>query len=131
MSFIVQFLISLIGLGVAIDYSLILVNRWREERDHGRDNHDAVIVAMETAGRAVVFSGVTVAIGLIALVVLPVPFLRSVGIGGALIPLASVITTLTLTPGDPRRHRAEGRLAEDPARGQGQQGLERLGARSW
>jgi RND superfamily putative drug exporter len=98
MSFIVQFLISLIGLGVAIDYSLILVNRWREERDHGRDNHDAVIVAMETAGRAVVFSGVTVAIGLLALVVLPVPFLRSVGIGGALIPLASVLTTLTLTP---------------------------------
>ena len=98
MSFIVQFLISLIGLGVAIDYSLILVNRWREERDHGRDNHDAVVVAMETAGRAVVFSGVTVAIGLIALVVLPVPFMRSIGIGGALIPIASVITTLTLTP---------------------------------
>ena len=97
-SFIVQFLVSLIGLGVAIDYSLLLVTRWREERDHGRDNHDAVVVAMETAGRAVVFSGVTVAIGLIALVVLPVPFMRSIGIGGALIPLASVLTTLTLTP---------------------------------
>ena len=97
-SFIVQFLVSLIGLGVAIDYSLMLVTRWREERDHGRDNHDAVVVAMETAGRAVVFSGVTVAIGLIALVVLPVPFMRSIGIGGALIPLASVLTTLTLTP---------------------------------
>jgi RND superfamily putative drug exporter len=98
MSFIVQFLVSLIGLGVAIDYSLILVTRWREERAHGRSNHDAVVVAMETAGRAVVFSGVTVAIGLIALVVLPVPFMRSIGIGGALIPLASVLTTLTLTP---------------------------------
>jgi RND superfamily putative drug exporter len=97
-SFIVQFLVSLIGLGVAIDYSLILVTRWREERAHGRDNHEAVVVAMETAGRAVVFSGVTVAIGLIALVVLPVPFMRSIGIGGALIPLASVLTTLTLTP---------------------------------
>ena len=98
MSFIVQFLISLIGLGVAIDYSLLLVQRWREERHHGRDNHDAVVVAMETAGRAVLFSGVTVAIGLAALVVLPVPFMRSIGIGGALIPLASVLTTLTLTP---------------------------------
>jgi RND superfamily putative drug exporter len=98
MSFIVQFLVALIGLGVAIDYSLLLVTRWREERDHGRDNHEAVIVAMETAGRAVVFSGVTVAIGLISLVVLPVPFMRSIGIGGALIPLASVLTTLTLTP---------------------------------
>src|SRR4051812_7465544 len=97
-SFIVEFLVALIGLGVAIDYSLILVNRWREERDHGRDNHDAVVVAMETAGHAVVFSGVTVAIGLLALVVLPVPFMRSIGMGGALIPLASVLTTLTFTP---------------------------------
>ena len=97
-SFIVEFLVALIGLGVAIDYSLILVNRWREERDHGKDNHEAVVIAMETAGHAVVFSGVTVAIGLLALVVLPVPFMRSIGLGGALIPLASVLTTLTLTP---------------------------------
>jgi RND superfamily putative drug exporter len=97
-SFIVQFLVALIGLGVAIDYSLLFVTRWREERDHGRDNHDAVVVAMETAGHAVLFSGVTVAIGLIALVVLPVPFMRSMGYGGALIPLASVLTTLSLTP---------------------------------
>ncbi|NUQ95563.1 MAG: MMPL family transporter [Streptomyces sp.] len=97
-SFIVQFLVALIGLGVAIDYSLLFVTRWREERDHGRDNHDAVVVAMERAGHAVLFSGVTVAIGLLALVVLPVPFMRSMGYGGALIPLASVLTTLTLTP---------------------------------
>src|SRR4051794_37282548 len=87
-SFIVEFLVALIGLGVAIDYSLILVNRWREERDRGASNHDAVVTAMETAGHAVVFSGVTVAIGLLALVVLPVPFMRSIGMGGALIPLA-------------------------------------------
>jgi putative drug exporter of the RND superfamily len=97
-SFIVQFLIALIGLGVAIDYSLLFVNRWREERDHGRENHDAVAVAMQTAGHAIVFSGVTVAIGLLALIVLPVPFMRSMGVGGALIPLASVLVTLTLTP---------------------------------
>jgi len=97
-SFIVQFLVALIGLGVAIDYSLLFVTRWREERDRGRDNHDAVVVAMQHAGHAIVFSGVTVAIGLLSLVVLPVPFLRSMGYGGALIPLASVLTTLTLTP---------------------------------
>jgi RND superfamily putative drug exporter len=97
-SFIVEFLVALVGLGVAIDYSLLFVTRWREERDHGRDNHDAVVVAMETAGRAVLFSGVTVAIGLLALVVLPVPFMRSIGYGGALIPVASVLTTLTFTP---------------------------------
>ena len=97
-SFIVEFLIALVGLGVAIDYSLLFVTRWREERDRGRDNHEAVVTAMETAGHAVLFSGITVAIGLLALVVLPVPFLRSVGYGGALIPLASVLVTLTLTP---------------------------------
>src|SRR4051794_2006481 len=97
-SFIVEFLVALVGLGVAIDYSLLFVTRWREERDHGRDNHDAVVVAMQTAGSAVLFSGVTVAIGLLALVVLPVPFMRSMGFGGALIPLASVLTTLSFTP---------------------------------
>ncbi|HLY33180.1 MAG TPA: MMPL family transporter, partial [Jatrophihabitantaceae bacterium] len=63
-SFIVMFLVALVGLGVAIDYSLLLVTRWREERDHGRSNHEAVVVAMQTAGHAIVFSGVTVAIGL-------------------------------------------------------------------
>jgi RND superfamily putative drug exporter len=97
-SAIVQFLIALIGLGVAIDYSLLLVTRWREERLGGRDNHDAVVAAMQTAGHTVLVSGVTVAIGLLALVALPVPFMRSIGIGGALIPLASVATTLSLTP---------------------------------
>ncbi len=97
-SFVVQFLISLVGLGVAIDYSLLLVSRWREERARGRDNHDAVVVAMGTAGRAVLASGVTVAISLLALVVVPVPFLRSMGLGGMLIPLVSVAVVLTLLP---------------------------------
>ncbi|MCZ3388212.1 MAG: MMPL family transporter [Actinomycetia bacterium] len=98
MSFIVQFLISLVGLGVAIDYSLLLVTRWREERDHGRDNHEAVKIAMSTAGRAVVSSAGTVAISLIALLVIPVPFLRSMGLGGMLIPVVSTIVVLTLLP---------------------------------
>jgi RND superfamily putative drug exporter len=97
-SYLVEFLIALVGLGVAIDYSLLLVTRWREERHRGRDNHDAVTVAMQTAGHAVMISGVTVAIGLLSLIALPVPFMRSVGIAGALIPLASVAATLSLTP---------------------------------
>ena len=97
-SFLVQFLVALIGLGVAIDYSLLVVTRWREERAHGRDNRTAVEIAMQTAGRSVVYSGITVAIGLFALVVLPVPFLRSVGFGGALIPLVSVLVSITLLP---------------------------------
>jgi putative drug exporter of the RND superfamily len=97
-SFIVEFLIALVGLGIAIDYSLLLVTRWREERARGADNHAAVITATETAGRAVFLSGLTVAIGLAALVVLPVPGLRSVGIGGMLIPLVSILVVLTLLP---------------------------------
>ncbi|MCW2546320.1 MAG: MmpL protein [Mycobacterium sp.] len=116
-SFIVQFLVSLIGLGVAIDYSLLLVTRWREERQAGRENADAIVVAMATAGRAVLLSGLTVAVGLVALIVLPVPGLRSVGYGGILIPLVSTAVTLTLLPALlggigprmewPRRQRAE------------------------
>jgi putative drug exporter of the RND superfamily len=95
---IVQFLIALIGLGVSIDYSLLVVVRWREEIAHGRSGEEAIVRAMETAGRAVVFSGTTVAIGLLALVALPLPFLRSVGYGGMLIPLISVIVATTLLP---------------------------------
>ncbi len=95
---IVQFLIALIGLGVSIDYSLLVVVRWREERAHGLDGEAAIERAMQTAGRAVVFSGTTVAIGLLALIALPLPFLRSVGYGGMLIPLISVIVAMTLLP---------------------------------
>jgi RND superfamily putative drug exporter len=95
---IVQFLIALIGLGVSIDYSLLVVVRWREERAHGLTGEAAIERAMQTAGRAVVFSGTTVAIGLLALIALPLPFLRSVGYGGMLIPLVSVIVALTLLP---------------------------------
>jgi putative drug exporter of the RND superfamily len=95
---IVQFLVALIGLGVSIDYALIVVVRWREERSHGLQGDEAIVRAMATAGRAVVFSGTTVAIGLLALVALPLPFLRSVGYGGMLIPLISVIVAVTLLP---------------------------------
>ncbi|UYM04608.1 MMPL family transporter [Solicola gregarius] len=97
-SFIVQYLVALIGLGVAIDYSLLIVMRWREERAHGLDNDTAVRTALTTAGRSVVFSGITVAVSLAALVVTPLPFLRSIGLGGLLIPLLSVATAVTLVP---------------------------------
>ena len=97
-SFIVQFLVALIGLGVCIDYTLLVVLRWREEHAGGADNEHAVVQAMETAGSSVVFSGTTVGIGLLALVVLPVPFLRSIGYAGMLIPIVSVLVSITLLP---------------------------------
>jgi RND superfamily putative drug exporter len=95
---IVEFLVALIGLGVAIDYSLLVVVRWREERAHGYTGDEAVVRAMATAGRAVVFSGTTVAIGLLAMIVLPLPFLRSIGLAGMLIPLVSVVVAVTFLP---------------------------------
>lgn len=95
---VVQYLAGLIGLGVAIDYSLLLVTRWREAIAHGQDNETAIRSAMATAGRSIVFSGATVALGLVTLVVLPVPFIRSIGIGGMLVPLISVLASLTVLP---------------------------------
>ncbi|HEY3908134.1 MAG TPA: MMPL family transporter [Streptosporangiaceae bacterium] len=94
----VEYLVALIGLGVAIDYSLLLVTRWREERAHGHSPAEAVELAMHSAGRAVIISGATVAIGLLSMVVLPVPALRSFGYAGLLIPLVSVAVTLSLLP---------------------------------
>jgi len=115
---LVEFLIALIGLGVAIDYSLLVINRWREERARGLSNDDAVARAMSTAGRSVAFSGLIVAAGLLALVLLPIPFLRSLGYAGLLIPLVSVAVALTLLPAllagsgqkldRPRRRRSAG-----------------------
>ena len=95
---LVEYLVALIGLGVAIDYSLLIVTRWREERDRGRSNDEAVVVAMTTAGRSVLFSAVTVAVGLFALIVVPFAFVRSLGYGGLLIPLVTVVAALTLLP---------------------------------
>ncbi|HEV2774096.1 MAG TPA: MMPL family transporter, partial [Solirubrobacteraceae bacterium] len=98
-SVIVQFLVALIGLGIAIDYALLVVVRWREEHQQPNVSNDAAVRnAMRHAGSAVVFSGTTVAISLLALVALPVPFLRSIGIAGLLIALVSVAVAVTLLP---------------------------------
>jgi putative drug exporter of the RND superfamily len=119
---IVEFVVALVGLGVAIDYSLLLVSRWREERSLGRTGDEAVQRAMETAGRAVVFSGLTVAIGLLALIALPIPDLRSLGYGGVLIPLLSTLVAITLLPVllatvGPRLDWPHRRTDEKPSRG--------------
>ncbi|MFL5924492.1 MAG: MMPL family transporter [Gaiellaceae bacterium] len=91
-------LVQLIGLGIAIDYSLLIVYRFREELARGGAKDDAVVRTMATAGRAVVFSGATVAIGLALLLFMPSPFMRSMGIGGFLIPLVSIAAAVTLQP---------------------------------
>ena len=91
-------LVQLIGLGLAIDYSLLIVLRLREELEHTRDTDTAVVRAMSTAGRAIVFSGLAVAAGLALLLFMPVPFIRAMGVAGLLIPLVSIAAALTLQP---------------------------------
>jgi len=91
-------LVQLIGLGIAIDYSLLIVYRFREELERGGSVEDAVVRTMKTAGRAVIFSGSAVAIGLALLLFMPIPFMRSMGVGGFLIPLVSILAAATLQP---------------------------------
>ena len=97
-SIIVQFLIALVGLGVAIDYALLMIFRFRDELREGEDVETALVETMTHAGRSVIVSGSTVAVGLLSLIVIPLPFIRSIGIGGMLIPAVSVIAAITLLP---------------------------------
>jgi MMPL family len=78
--------------------SLLIVYRFREELAHGLDIEAAVLRTMETAGRAVIVSGATVAIGLALLLFMPLPFMRSMGVGGFLIPVLSILAAATLQP---------------------------------
>src|SRR5207247_4470617 len=97
-SIIVQFLIALVGLGVAIDYALLMIFRFRDELREGEDVETALVETMTHAGRSVIISGSTVAVGLLSMLVLPLPFIRSIGIGGMLIPAVSVLAAITLLP---------------------------------
>jgi RND superfamily putative drug exporter len=97
-SYFVEYMVVLLSLGISVDYSLIVVVRWREEREKGLGNDAAVVAALKSAGRAIALSGITAAVGLLSLVVLPVPFLRSVGVGGMLIPFVAVGVAVTLLP---------------------------------
>src|SRR5438105_6392330 len=81
-SVIVEFLVALVGLGIAIDYSLLYIFRFREELAKNRGVEEATIQSMEHAGRSIIVSGSTVGIGLLSMIILPIPFIRSIGIGG-------------------------------------------------
>jgi RND superfamily putative drug exporter len=97
-SIIVEFLIALVGLGVSIDYALLMIFRFRDELREGEDVETALVETMTHAGRSVIVSGSTVALGLLSLIILPLPFIRSMGIGGMLIPAVSVLAAITLLP---------------------------------
>ena len=97
-SIIVQFLVALVGLGVAIDYSLLMIFRFREELHHGERRRGGDRRDDDARRRSVIVSGSTVAIGLLSMILLPLPFIRSIGIGGMLIPAVSVVAAITLVP---------------------------------
>jgi RND superfamily putative drug exporter len=90
--------VTLIGLAVAIDYSLFVVNRFRDELAAGASREDAIAKSMSTAGRAITFSGLTVAIGLSAMLFYQGTFLASMGAGGAIVVAMAVFYGLTFLP---------------------------------
>ncbi len=90
--------VPMLGLGVGIDYCLFIVSRFREELARTQRVEDAVVGSVATAGRAVAFSGLTVAIGLSALLVPDLMMLRSVGLGGIVVVAVAVLAALTLLP---------------------------------
>jgi RND superfamily putative drug exporter len=98
MSIFVLNIATMLGLALAIDYSLFIVSRFREELRRGRSVGDAVERAVATAGKAVAFSGLAVAIGLSGLLLFAAPAIRSIGIAGALVVICSVVFALTFLP---------------------------------
>jgi uncharacterized membrane protein YdfJ with MMPL/SSD domain len=91
-------LITGLGLGLAIDYSLFMVSRFREELERGHDTGPALRATVATAGRTVMFSAATVAAALAAMLVFPLRFLYSMGVGGGLVALTAAFVSLTLLP---------------------------------
>ncbi len=89
---------SLIGLGVAIDYSLFIVSRYRDELEAGATPDDALVTALDTSGHAVVFSGFAVAIGLGSLLFFKGSFLATMGVGGTIVVALAVVFALTFLP---------------------------------
>src|SRR6185295_16282799 len=91
-------LAAMIGLGVGIDYALFILTRFRNGLDEGLESRDAAIAAVDTAGRAVLFAGVTVIIALMGMLLLGLSFLYGVAVAAALAVLMTMIAALTLLP---------------------------------
>ncbi|MBI2723489.1 MAG: MMPL family transporter [Chloroflexi bacterium] len=89
---------AMIGLGVGIDYSLLIVTRFREGLHAGKSVEDAIVLATTTAGRAVLFAGMVVAVAFLGLFLMGLPFVAALGTAGALMVLFAVLVALTLVP---------------------------------
>jgi RND superfamily putative drug exporter len=91
-------LAAMIGIGVGIDYALLILNRFRLERGAGRDVREATLIAIDTSGRAVLFAGIVVVIAMLGMLLLGISFLYGPAIGAALSVLATMVAALTLMP---------------------------------
>ena len=96
--FFIELMIIMIGLAVGIDYSLIVISRFREEMDRGLDKVQATERAGATAGRTVLFSGLTVVVALIGMLIVPASFFQAIGLGAIIVVLVALAATLTLLP---------------------------------
>lgn len=97
-SFFVQNMITMIGLAVGIDYSLFIVARYREERLHGRDKLEAIAHSGGTASRAVFFSGMTVVLALLGMLIIPTTIFRALAAGAIFVVIGAVAAAMTLLP---------------------------------
>jgi RND superfamily putative drug exporter len=91
-------LVTMMGLGVGIDYALFIINRFREEQQAGSTIEDSIVRATDTAGRAVLFAGSLVIVALLGLFAIGIPFLGLVGLGGAIAVLLSMLVAVGLMP---------------------------------
>ncbi len=98
LSFFVSLMITMIGLAIGIDYSLLIVSRFREEMRHGQNPRDAVAKAGATAGRTVLFSGITVVFALCGMLIIPSSLFVSLGLGAIIVVLVTLAATFTLLP---------------------------------
>ena len=96
--FFVTLMITMIGLAVGIDYSLFVVSRFREEMNRGQDKVAAAVRSTDTAGRTVLFSGLTVVVALCGMLIVPASFFQSLGLGAILVVIVAMAATLTLLP---------------------------------
>jgi putative drug exporter of the RND superfamily len=92
------FLGGMIGLGVGIDYALFIVTRYRENLHHGHSSEEATSIAIDTAGRAVAFAGVTVVISFLGMIVMGVSFIQGLAVSAAVVVAMTVVASLTLLP---------------------------------
>jgi putative drug exporter of the RND superfamily len=97
-SSLAQSVVTLFGLGAGIDYALLMVNRFREELELGRSSREAAAITTRTAGRSVLFSGLTVAIAMGSLLIPNLDFVRSLGVAGLIVISLTVITSVTALP---------------------------------